>query len=68
METNILHTKSEVIEQIRIIEQAMYRYKQNPRAYDTVNLCEHYIEDLQDVLNNTNWNLQLADCDHLFWC
>ena len=62
----MLHTKIEVIKQIEILRQTLARTRQNPRAYDMVNMFENHIEDLEEVLEDTNWNLQLADCDHLF--
>jgi hypothetical protein len=57
-----MKTRQEVVDQIDILEQIM-----SQANVAEANLAELKWNDLIEVLHNTNWELQLADCDHLFF-
>ena len=56
-----MKTKREIEERIEELEQKM-----NRACIAEANMAEHKRDDLIDILFSTNWNLQLADCDHVF--
>jgi len=60
-----MKTRKEVVEEIEILEQVMSRSNFYGQVA-TANMAELKRDDLVDVLNSTNWDMQLADCDHLF--
>jgi hypothetical protein len=66
MTTTILHTRSEIQQEIKVMEQVMYRARSNPRGYADANMYEYAIENLKDILDSTNWDMQLADCNQYF--